>query len=235
MTTPLPSRPAALYGRRRGRPLRPGRRRLLEELLPKLRVELPAVAGSLDPATLFDPPPADVWLEVGFGGGEHFAAQARAHPEIGFIGCEPYRRGVGSLLARIARDDLGNVRILADDARLLIAALAPASIGRAFVLFPDPWPKRRHHKRRIITPATLDALARVLRDGAELRLATDDEGLLCWILQHGLAHPDFVWLAHGPEDWRVRPADWPETRYEAKAAKEGRPSTYLRFARRPQL
>ncbi len=224
-----------LYGRRRGRPLRPGRRRLLAELLPRLAVPLPAAGEALDPATLFAPPPEDVWLEVGFGGGEHLAAQARARPEIGVIGCEPYVNGVARLLSLVDRDGLDNVRILADDARPLIEALAEASIGRVFLLFPDPWPKARHHKRRFVVRAMLDSLARIMKDGAELRLATDDGDYLCWMLERALAHPDLEWLARRPDDWRRRPADWPPTRYEAKALGQGRRCTYLRFARRARF
>ena len=170
--------PGRLYGRRQGRPLRVGKRHLIDELLPKIAVRLAAEArpGSLDPTTLFADPPDDVWLEVGFGGGEHLAAQAGAHPTVGFIGAEPFINGVASLLKTIDRDGGANIRILMDDARPLLAALRPASIGRAFILFPDPWPKKRHWKRRIVCRAVLDELARVLRPGAELRLATDEIG-----------------------------------------------------------
>src|SRR5271170_1158270 len=138
-TPPTPSR---LYGRRRGRPLRQGRRRLAESLLPQLAITLPQ-EGPLDPKTLFATAPPAVWLEIGFGGGEHLAAQAEHHPAIGFIGCEVFENGVARLVGEIAGRDLGNIRIFADDARILLDCLRPASIGRVFVLFPDPWPKRR--------------------------------------------------------------------------------------------
>ena len=220
-----------LHGRRRGRPLRTGQRALYGTLLPRIALALPA-ASPLDPWRLFDPPARDVWIEIGFGGGEHLAAQAAAHPDIGLIGCEVYENGIAKLLAETRRAGLGNVRILADDARLLLAALPGASVGRAFILFPDPWPKQRHHKRRIVCPATLDQLARVLRDGAELRLATDDAGYLRWMLDHVIRHPAFSWIADGPADWRCRPADWPATRYEAKALAAGRRPYFLRFRRR---
>ena len=222
-----------LYGRRRGRPLRQGQRNLLTDLLPRIAVTLPE-HGALDPARLFEPLPRDTWLEIGFGGGEHLAAQAAAHPDIGMIGCEVFETGIAKLLAEIDRRALGNVRILADDARLLLAALPGARIGRAFILFPDPWPKQRHHKRRLVGEETLAALARVMKDGAELRLATDDPDYLRWMLERVTVHPDFEWLVGGPADWRTRPADWPATRYEAKAIAAGRRPAFLRLRRRPR-
>ena len=188
-----------VYGRRRGRPLRQGRRRLTEGLLPQLAITLPP-EGALNPTTLFPTPPAAVWLEIGFGAGEHLAAQAEQHPGTGFIGCEVFENGVARLIGEIARRDLGNIRIFADDARLLLDRLAPASIGRVFILFPDPWPKQRHHKRRLVAPATLDRLAIVMQPGAELRLATDDPDYLAWMLDHLTAHPDFVWAARTRAD-----------------------------------
>jgi tRNA (guanine-N7-)-methyltransferase len=225
------SQPHRLYGRRRGRPLRPGRQLLQHELLPRLAIILPET-GLLDPAALFPTPPPEVWLEIGFGGGEHLAEQAERHPEIGFIGSEVFENGVARLVSEVSRRGLGNLRIFADDARLLLDRLPPNSLGRVFVLFPDPWPKLRHHKRRLVAPATLDRLAEVMRPGAELRLATDDPGYLAWMLEHVTAHPAFTWLARGPADWRERPADWPPTRYEEKARAAGRTPAFLRFARR---
>jgi tRNA (guanine-N7-)-methyltransferase len=218
------------YGRRRGRPLRQGRHRLKDDLLPRLAIDLPE-QGALDPASLFPTPPRAVWLEIGFGGGEHLAEQAERHPDIGFIGCEVFENGVARLVGEIARRELANVRVFADDARLLLDCLAPASIGRVFILFPDPWPKRRHHKRRLVAPATLDRLAAVMQPGGELRLATDDRDYLARMLEHVTAHPDFQWLARGPADWRQRPADWPATRYEEKARAAGRAPAFLRFER----
>jgi tRNA (guanine-N7-)-methyltransferase len=220
-----------LYGRRRGRPLRPGQQRLFETLLPKLAIALPQ-AGRLDPKTLFPAGLSAVWLEIGFGGGEHLAEQAARHPEIGFIGSEVFENGLAKLLDEVDRRRLGNVRLFADDARLLIERLAPASIGRTFILFPDPWPKQRHHKRRLIAAATLDQLAEAMALGAELRLATDDPSYLVWMLERATAHPGFIWLARRSADWRERPPDWPPTRYEAKARAAGRTPVFLRFARR---
>ena len=218
------------YGRRRGRPLRTGQRERQASLLPRLSFALPESAY-LDPASLFPDAPQAIWLEIGFGGGEHLAAQAERHPEIGFIGCEVFENGVAKLLGEIDRRGLANVRIFADDARLLLAALPPRSIGRVFVLFPDPWPKARHHKRRLVAPATLDRLAEIMTDGAELRLATDDPGYLSWMLGYATAHPAFAWTARRPADWRNRTDDWPATRYEAKARKAGHTPAFLRFER----
>jgi tRNA (guanine-N7-)-methyltransferase len=222
-----------LYGRRRGRRLRAARQQQVDRWLPRLSIDLERVAE--DPAALFGRPVRDIWLEVGFGGGEHLVRQAAQHPDIGFIGCEPYLAGIARLVGQVdgsaAAPD--NIRIFTDDARLLIERLPAACIGRVFILFPDPWPKSRHHRRRFIAPAQLDALARVMRPGAELRIATDHMEYLRWILFHCLAHRGFRWLARGPADWRQRTDDWPPTRYEDKALARGAFCAFLRFARGP--
>lgn len=220
-----------LYGRRQGRPLKRGRQTALDEWLPRLSIALPP-QPPLDPIGLFDTPVTDVWLEVGFGSGEHLLAQAEANPQVGIIGCEPFINGMAALLARINEQPAraANIRVVMDDARPLLAALADASLGRVFVLFPDPWPKTRHHKRRFIAPATLDQLARVMKPGAELRLASDDAAYVEWALEHLRAHPAFA--ARADADGRRRPPDWPETRYEAKARAAGRQPSYLAFRRR---
>jgi tRNA (guanine-N7-)-methyltransferase len=231
LTEATPASARLLYGRRRGRPLRQGRRLLTASLLPRIAISLPD-QRPLDPRTLFAAPSAAVWLEIGFGAGEHLAAQAEQHPEIGFIGCEVFENGIARLVGDIARCGLGNIRIFADDARGLLDCLAPASLGRVFILFPDPWPKLRHHKRRLIARATLDRLAIDMQPGAELRLATDDPGYLTWMLELLTAHPDFGWTARTPADWRERATDWPATRYEEKARAAGRMPVFLRFIRR---
>lgn len=226
-----PRRRRVLYGRRQGPKLRPHHRQLLETLLPEVGVTIePGV--TIDPFALFPERPRAVWLEVGFGGGEHLAAQAAAHPEIGFVGVEPFRNGAAKLLAAIEAKALRNVRILMDDARLLLAALADATIDRAFILFPDPWPKARHRKRRIVNAATVAELARVMPAGGELRLATDDMDYARWMLAAVLNDGRFAWLAERADDWRVRPPDWPPTRYEEKAVAGGRRPVFLRFRRR---
>ena len=219
------------YGRRHGRKLRGGRRALLRDLLPRVRLVVPRGGGRLDMGALFGRPMAEIWLEIGFGAGEHLAAQARAHPEIGLIGCEPYVNGVASLLAAMERGGLTNIRIFDDDARLLLDSLADASIARAFLLFSDPWPKKRHHKRRVISPDSLDTLARLLKDGAELRFASDHMGYVRWTLELATRHPCFRWLAGAKRDWLQRPADGYETRYEAKAAAAGAVCVHLAFER----
>jgi tRNA (guanine-N7-)-methyltransferase len=223
-----------VFGRRRGRPLRPGQKALVNELLARLAISLPA-SGHLDIAALFGTVRSAIWLEIGFGGGEHLAPLAEQYPQTGFIGCEVFENGIVKLLAQIERRRLENIRIFADDARLIMTALPPAAVDRVFLLFPDPWPKRRHHKRRSVSRATLDTLAEIMTDNAELRVATDDGGYLSWILEHITAHPAFEWLARRPADWRERPPDWPATRYEAKARAAGRPPAFLRVRRRPRI
>ena len=222
-----------IYGRRTGHRLRPGRRRLLDELLPKLQVCLPA-DRALDPASLFAHHPERFWLEIGFGGGEHLAAQAEAHPEVGVLGCEPFVGGVARLLSLIAARGLRNVRLLTDDARLLMRALPDGCLERIFVLFPDPWPKTRHHKRRIVNAASAAEFARLLQPGGELRLATDDMNYARAMLLVLRARPELRWQARRAPGWRNRPPDGPMTRYEAKALADGRPCVYLRFARIPE-
>ncbi len=222
------------YGRRRGHRLRPGRQDLYETLLPTLRVTVPEAGNALDVACLFDGPVTDVWCEIGFGAGEHLAAQAAGHPSIGFIGCEAFVNGIASLLRHLEATGAANVRIFDDDARRLLDALPEASIGRLFVLFPDPWPKKRHHRRRVIQAETLDRFARALTDGAELRFASDDMGYVRWTLERVTRHPAFAWLAKSARDWRERPFDGIATRYETKARRLGRACVFLSFVRRPR-
>jgi tRNA (guanine-N7-)-methyltransferase len=212
------------YGRRRGRKLSETRARTLDTGLKHFALQLPE-NGTLDWRALF-PAANALWLEIGFGGGEHLAAQAAAHRDIGFIGCEPFIDGLAALCARIAALGLDNVRIWPEDARAVVARLPDGTVSRAFILFPDPWPKARHHKRRLIQPAFLDALARVLAPGAGLRVATDDVAYLEHILEVLPPHPAFALRAQGE-----RPADAPETRYEAKARAAGRTPVYLQFER----
>ncbi len=234
MTDPAKHGQLRTYGRRRGRPLRPHRAGLVLNLLPRLHVPpaiLEAPPGSVDPRTLFAPAVPAVWLELGFGGGEHLAAQARHHPEIGLIGCEPFENGVAALLGRIAAEAIRNVRILPDDGRPLLDVLADASIARVFVLFPDPWPKKRHQRRRLVSPATLDAFARLLADGGCLRLATDDPTYAQAMDQMLAGHAAFE-RCGGGAGWR--PADAPVSRYEAKARRAGREPVFFEMRRRPR-
>ena len=178
----------------------------------------------------------DVWLEIGFGGGEHLIWQARHHgatlsSSVGLIACEPFVDGVIKALSVIEAEGLRNVRLHPDDARDVLGWLPPASLGRVFVLFPDPWPKKRHVKRRLFAKPLLDALARVMKPGAELRLATDIGDYARTSLLALRAHPQFRWPVRGPADWRERGSDWPETRYERKARADGRHCYYFRFVR----
>ncbi len=219
-----------LYGRRIDKPLRERPARLMAELLPTLSAPDPE-AGAVDPATLF-PGAEEIWLEVGFGGGEHLAWQAQENPSVGLIGAEPFVNGVAKLLTKIDESGLQNIRIHFGDARPLLEALPDASLSKLFVLHPDPWPKKRHHKRRMISPWFLAEAARLLAPGGELRVASDIPDYIRWTLMHVRNEPAFEWTAQYAADWKVRPADWPETRYEAKAAREGRPPAYLIFRRR---
>lgn len=221
-----------LYGRRRGHGLRPGRRKLIADMLPVMRLAVPE-SGSIRTDTLFSWPVRELWLEVGFGSGEHLAAQARANPDVGLIGCEVFVNGIAALLARMAQDEIMNIRIFDDDARLLMRRLPDASVGRVFVLFPDPWPKTRHAARRFVSAENLDALARIMRDGAELRFASDHAKYVRQTLDVVGRDARFAWTARTRADWR-RPGDAIVTRYEAKAERQGRACVHLRFVRRPR-
>jgi tRNA (guanine-N7-)-methyltransferase len=226
-----PPRRPLLFGRRHGRALRPGQKQLIRELLPRVLLSSPAT-GRLDPHAFSGAAGPEVWLEIGFGAGEHLLAQAARHTDINFIGCEVFENGIAKMLARLERQQLNNIRVFNADARLLIEAMPVASVDRVFILFPDPWPKRRHAKRRIISRETLDTLAAIMKNGAEIRLATDDRDHLCWVLERITGHPAFEWLARRPSDWRERPPDWPPTRYEEKARAADRVPIFLRLRRR---
>jgi tRNA (guanine-N7-)-methyltransferase len=199
----------------------------LDAVLP--RVSLPF--GETPLAELFAAPVSQVWLEIGFGGGEHLIWQARANPDTGIIGCEVFEDGVVKVLSAIEEGGLRNIRLSTEDAREVLRRLPGASLNRVFVLFPDPWPKKRHVKRRLINRALFDQLARVMPPGGELRIATDIGDYLRTILLGLRGQPAFAWRAHGAQDWRVRGPDWPQTRYEAKAGREGRCCYFLRFIR----
>ncbi len=225
-----PARPPVrrqLHGRRVGRALSRATVRLLETRLPELRTDLSAPPpDSLNP--LFPLPVDDVWLEVGFGGGEHLLWQARHNPRIGLIGCEPFITGVARVLRAIEEAGLANIRLHDDDARQLIDWLPEASIGRVFVLFPDPWPKKRHHKRRFLHASALDSLARVMKRGAHLRFATDIPSYAEMVVEGMTGRTDF---ASNPGLLSARPVDWPGTRYEAKAISAGRACQFFVFER----
>lgn len=219
-----------LYGRRQDKPLKPRQARLMETLLPQIAVPDPA-EGPIDLNPIF-PQAEEVWLEIGFGGGEHLAWQAAAHPKICMIGAEPFVNGVGKLLGLIDDEQLENIRIHFGDARPLMEALPAGALHRLFLLHPDPWPKKRHHKRRMVSDWFFQEAARLLKSGGELRIASDIPDYVAWTLMHARGAPDFEWTAERADDWRVRPDDWPQTRYETKARGEGRPPAYLIFRRK---
>lgn len=225
--------PTRGYGRRRGRGLRPGRSAAIAARLPGTELALSEAGQPLDPCTLFATPPSETWLEVGFGSGEHLLGQAAVHPTVGFIGCEPWVDGVAALLARAGPDVLSRLRVLADDARRLLETLKEASLSRVYVLFPDPWPKRRHHRRRLIQADTLHHLARSLRPGGDLLFASDHAGYVRWTLALAAHEPLLEWRARRPGDWRQPPAGWVPTRYQQKAEARGAACHYLRFCRPP--
>jgi tRNA (guanine-N7-)-methyltransferase len=222
--------PLRSFGRRRSRKLSPRQKGLLDDGLQSFALDL-SKPGPVPLEQIFASPVSQAWLEIGFGGGEHLLWQAEQHPDVGMIGCEPFIDGVVKVVDGIRSNGLGNVLVHADDARDVLPWLPAASITRAFVLFPDPWPKKRHVKRRLVTPQLIGELARVMPAGAELRLATDiadyARGMLLAVRRQG----SFRWLAAGPDDWRQRPADWSATRYERKAVREGRRCYFMRFGK----
>ncbi|HWP14432.1 MAG TPA: tRNA (guanosine(46)-N7)-methyltransferase TrmB [Xanthobacteraceae bacterium] len=220
----------AFFGRRKGHPLRARQAELFSSLLPRLALDLAAPAPN-DLASLFAPPVDDVRLEIGFGGAEHLIAQAQACPRTGFIGCEPFVNGMAKALAAIDELCLANIRLHHGDAVELLAWLPPNSLTRVDLLYPDPWPKRRHWKRRFVSDASVAALARVLRSGGEFRFATDWANYAEWTLLRLLRSTDFIWTAERVDDWRKSWEGFFRTRYEAKALREGRAPAYLVFRR----
>lgn len=220
------------YGRRKGKPLKPGRLSLLDDLLPRVRI----APGDqpFDVQSFFEKKSAPLRLEIGFGSGEHLAAQAAANPDVNFIGSEVFLNGVASLLRYIEQYGLKNVRIYDSDVRHLLPRLTSASLSRISLLFPDPWPKARHAKRRFISTPMLDRMAELLTEGGELRVASDHPTYIEWTLLHAPRHSAFLWQVRGPEDWRDRPVDSTPTRYEEKARAAGRIPVFLNFLRRPR-
>lgn len=222
------------YGRFKGKGLRDSQQRYLDEDLAQLSPgpvswEDNPERSQLDLTQLFGT--RDVWLEVGFGGGEHMVHQAQNNPDVGFIGCEPYINGVAMLLGKIRDAGCDNIRIHPGDARDMFDVLPEQSVSRAFLLYPDPWPKKRHHRRRFVTPEHLEPLHRVLKPGAIFRVATDIPDYVRQTLEE-VPKAGFEWLAERPCDWREPWGDWISTRYEQKALREGRTPHYLTFVRR---
>lgn len=213
------------FGRVMGRTLTPGQRELVETVLPRYAVDMQGEVA--EPAMLFDFRPEKIWLEIGFGGGEHLVTQATNHPGIGIIGCEPFINGVVSLLRQIEQSAPDNVKIMHGDARLLVDKLPDNSLDRIFILFPDPWPKVKHHKKRIISKHTLDMLARVLKNDGWLDIATDHVDYAMWIEEQLAAHPLFA-EGEGCKDRSIAPQGWVQTRYQQKALKQGRKAVFFR-------
>jgi tRNA (guanine-N7-)-methyltransferase len=219
----------AFFGRRKGHPLKPRQAALFDTLLPRLALDLHAPA---DLAALFPSPVDGVRLEIGFGGGEHMIAEAQRHPQTGFIGVEPFINGMAKALAAIADSGLSNIRLHFDDAIALLDWLPTGALARLDLIYPDPWPKRRHWKRRFVQDATVIAIARVLKPGGTFRFATDWPDYAAWTLRHLMRCEDFEWTAERADDWRLPWDGFTSTRYEAKAKRAGRAPCYLIFRRR---
>jgi tRNA (guanine-N7-)-methyltransferase len=220
----------AFFGRRKGHPLKPRQAALFETLLPRLALDLTNPAPA-DLRTLFVPVVDDLRLEIGFGGAEHLIAEAKVSPRVGFIGTDAFVNAIAKALAAIDQNALTNVRLYFGDASELLDWLPDAAVSHIDLLYPDPWPKRRHWKRRFIQDESLKRLARVLRKGGELRFATDIPDYTTYVLARALRSPDFIWTAESADDWRL---PWPAfsgTRYEAKAKREGRIPAYFIFRR----
>jgi tRNA (guanine-N7-)-methyltransferase len=220
----------SFFGRRKGHKLRLHQADLIEHLLPRLALDITA-PGPSDLAGLFDPRADSIRLEIGFGGGEHLIAEARAFPNSGFIGCEPYVNGMAKILAQIEAHNIGNIRLFAGDAAELLAWAPQRSLARIDLIHPDPWPKRRHWKRRFVQDATVAAMARALKPDGEFRFVSDIDDYCAWTLTHLARSTDFAWNAERACDWRLPWADYTMTRYGAKAEREGRRAAYLRFRR----
>jgi tRNA (guanine-N7-)-methyltransferase len=222
--------PGSFFGRRKGHKLRIHQADLIENLLPHLSLDTGG-PNPADLAALFDPKVESVRLEIGFGGGEHLVAEALGFPRVGFIGCEPYVNGMAKILSAIEAHNIGNIKLFAGDAAELLAWAPANSLGRIDLIHPDPWPKRRHWKRRFVQDATVTAMARVLKPSGEFRFVCDIDDYVAWTLQHLARSPDFIWTAERADDWRQPWPDYTMTRYGRKAEREGRRAAYLRFRR----
>ncbi len=222
-----------VYGRRTGRPLNKERQVALDELLPVLQIPSDKLTekANLPPQELFNDPTSAVWLEIGFGSGEHLTALMHDHPDYGFIGAEPFVNGMAAFLKDIKDKPHDNVRVLMDDAMMIANSLSDECLDGIYVLNPDPWHKARHHKRRIISPKNLDQFARILRTGGQLIMSTDVEYLAEWMLEAATAHPSFTQTPESAKDCHTTPPGWIKTRYEQKGAKGSSRMSYLIFKR----
>jgi tRNA (guanine-N7-)-methyltransferase len=221
-------RGGSFFGRRKGHKLRAHQLDMVEQLLPRLALDITG-EGPSDLAELFDRPLDAVRLEIGFGGGEHLIAEALRLPGTGFIGCEPYVNGMAKILTRIEAHNITNIRLFAGDAAELLTWAPPGSLARIDLIHPDPWPKRRHWKRRFVQDATVAAMARILQPSAEFRFVSDIDDYCAWTLAHLLRAPDFEWTAERASDWQLPWPDYTMTRYGRKAEREGRKAAYFRF------
>jgi tRNA (guanine-N7-)-methyltransferase len=218
----------SFFGRRKGHKLRLHQADLIEHLLPRLSLDIGS-ASPPDLTGLFDPSVEGVRLEIGFGGGEHLIAEALAFPTLGFIGCEPYVNGMAKILAQIEAHSIGNIRLFAGDAAELLAWAPQHALARIDLIHPDPWPKRRHWKRRFVQDLTIAAMARALKPRGEFRFVSDIDDYCAWTLAHLARSPDFAWTAERADDWRLPWPGYTMTRYGRKAEREGRQAAYLRF------
>ena len=223
-------RHGSFFGRRKGHKLRNHQTELVETLLPRLALHI-AEPCDVNLNSLFEVAVQDVRLEIGFGGGEHLIAEARVHPAIGFIGCEPYVNGMAKILAQIEAQNISNIRLFAGDAAELLVWLPASSLARIDLIHPDPWPKKRHWKRRFVQDVTIAAMARLLKPGGEFRFVSDIDSYCAWALAHLLRARDFLWMAERADDWRLPWANYTMTRYGRKADREGRKAAYLIFRR----
>lgn len=222
----------AFFGRRRGKTLKPAQAAAMDELLPRLKLDV-AQPAPAQLGVLFGRPVSSVRLEIGFGGGEHLFSQLQRHPDTGFIGVEPFVNGMAKLISALSQEWHDNIRVHDDDATVLLDWLPPGSLDGIDLLYPDPWPKPRHWKRRFVSQGNLDRFARVLKPGGVFRFASDIDAYVNWTLLHCRQHPQFQWEAACAADWQTPYAGWPGTRYEAKAVREGRTPAYLTFLREP--
>jgi tRNA (guanine-N7-)-methyltransferase len=225
-----PQSSSSFYGRRKGKKIRAHQSGLMTSMLPRVAVSLDELR--LAQSAPICPRPGDLWLEIGFGGGEHLIADAGSHPDVCFLGCEPFVNGVAKLLALMEERATNNIRIYGGDALHVLEALPASTLGRVSILYPDPWPKSRHRKRRFISDETLALLARAMRPGAHLRFATDIDDYAGWTLARILRSESFDWPVGSSIEWTTPWANWPGTRYEAKALREGRRPAYFTFIRR---
>ncbi len=216
-----------LFGRQKSKKLSPRQQKLVEELLPKLKL---APSSPLS-APFSNPRTKPLWLEIGFGGGEHLAAMATQNTDVNFIGCEPFLNGIAKMLTAIEEHNLQNVWIYDNDARHILNWLEPHSVERIYLLYPDPWPKKRHRKRRFVTKETLDMLAKVMPSGGDLIIASDIGDYIRTSLLALQESPNFSWTPNSAKEWLTPPEGWPSTRYEQKALREGRTPTYLKIKR----